>query len=297
MGTPPLDGKPKKKARPDEELVRQAMKGERKSLEQLLRRHQGWIYNVALRMTADPQDAEDVTQEILLIVITKLDTFEGRSRFRTWVYRIVVNYVINMKKKKTEKLLYSFEQYGRGIDRSPNLDLPDPKSLPVELPLILEEIKIFCMMGMLLCLNREQRLIFILGEVLGVNDIVGSEIFGITKVNFRKKLSRARKSVYGFMKERCGLVYETNSCHCDMKAKGLIDRGEVKPDCLRFANSGSPNCSALCAERYSRFQDYLNSRCRSLFRDQPFMDPPDYVERFREMLNSKELQEIIGTLK
>jgi RNA polymerase sigma factor (sigma-70 family) len=189
---------------PDEMLVERALKGGKEDLEELVHRHQGWIYNVALRMTCDPDDAEDVMQEVLLILLTELSTFRGESRFRTWVYRIVANHVINMKKRKTEKLLNSFSHYGRLIDEAPDMDLPDPKSLPLDLPLLLEEIKVSCMMAMLLCLNRESRLIFILGEIFRVGDVVGSEIFQISKDNFRKRLSRARKSVYGFMKEKCG---------------------------------------------------------------------------------------------
>ena len=66
----------------DLELVRRAQAGQREALEQLIARHQAWIYNIALRMVYLPEDAEDATQEILIKVITKLSTFEGRSRSR-----------------------------------------------------------------------------------------------------------------------------------------------------------------------------------------------------------------------
>ena len=51
-------------------------------------RHQPWIYNIAARMLYHPQDAEDATQEILVKALTALASFEGRSSFRTWLYRI-----------------------------------------------------------------------------------------------------------------------------------------------------------------------------------------------------------------
>src|SRR5579862_7585901 len=79
----------------DQKLVLRARSGDRKALEELVRRHQAWIYNIAVRMLYHPQDAEDATQEILIKVLTRLSSFEGRSSFRTWLYRIVVNHVLN----------------------------------------------------------------------------------------------------------------------------------------------------------------------------------------------------------
>jgi RNA polymerase sigma factor (sigma-70 family) len=82
----------------DGALVARANGGDRDALEGLIRRHHSWIYNIAVRMLYHPQDAEDATQEILIKALTRLSSFEGRSSFRTWLYRIVVNHVLNMKR-------------------------------------------------------------------------------------------------------------------------------------------------------------------------------------------------------
>ena len=84
-------------------LIDSALKGDQKSLEELIYRHQAWIYNLALRMVFYPREAEDITQEILIKIITKLSTFRNESSFRTWVYRIVINHVLNMRKSLGEK--------------------------------------------------------------------------------------------------------------------------------------------------------------------------------------------------
>src|SRR5215472_9672465 len=76
----------------DADLVTLAQSGSRDALEALVARHQSWIYNIVLRMIYDRHDAENITQEILIKLVTKLSTFEGRSRFRTWLYRLVVNH-------------------------------------------------------------------------------------------------------------------------------------------------------------------------------------------------------------
>src|SRR6202790_2659023 len=86
----------------DVDLVERAKNGDRVALEKLVLRHQAWIYNIAVRMVFQPQDAEEVTQEVLIKVITKLSTFQGDSQFRTWLYRIATNHVLNMKRRSAE---------------------------------------------------------------------------------------------------------------------------------------------------------------------------------------------------
>jgi DNA-directed RNA polymerase specialized sigma24 family protein len=86
----------------DVELVELAKAGNRTALEKLILRHQAWIYNIAIRMVFQPDDAEEVTQEVLVKVITKLSTFKGESKFRTWLYRIAANHVLNLKRRNAD---------------------------------------------------------------------------------------------------------------------------------------------------------------------------------------------------
>ncbi|HET6327184.1 MAG TPA: RNA polymerase sigma factor, partial [Planctomycetaceae bacterium] len=86
----------------DAGLVELAKNGDRAALEKLVLRHQAWIYNIAVRMVFQSHDAEEVTQEVLVKVITKLSTFKGESKFRTWLYRIVANHVLNMRRSSLE---------------------------------------------------------------------------------------------------------------------------------------------------------------------------------------------------
>ena len=62
-------------------------------------------------MVLSPFDAEDVTQEVLIKVITNLSKFEGKSQFRTWLYKIVVNHILNMKKRQLENIITTFDNY------------------------------------------------------------------------------------------------------------------------------------------------------------------------------------------
>jgi RNA polymerase sigma factor (sigma-70 family) len=117
----------------DGELARQAQQGDRESLEALIARHQAWIYNIVRRMVYWPQDSEDITQEILIRVVTKLSTFEHRSSFRTWLYRLVVNHVLNMQQRRSQ---WDFARYKQTLDAMPDLDLPDPNAVPVDVQLL-----------------------------------------------------------------------------------------------------------------------------------------------------------------
>ena len=197
----------------DRVLVESAVAGDKKSLEQLIMRHQAWIYNISLKMVWDPADAEDVTQETLIKIITKLSTFRQESSFRTWAYRIAANHVINMKKRRMEFQYTSFDNYGEVILNSPDTEIPDQSDYSVDINLLIEETKIGCMNAMLLCLDREQRLIFILGNMFNVTDATGAEILEMSKDNFRQKLSRARKQLSNFMSSKCGLMNKNNPCH------------------------------------------------------------------------------------
>src|SRR5436853_5774288 len=96
----------------DADLVEQAKNGDRSALEKLVLRHQAWIYNIAVRMVFEPHDAEDITQEVLVKVITKLSTFKGECKFRTWLYRIAANHVLNMKRRTAETRVTTFAAYG-----------------------------------------------------------------------------------------------------------------------------------------------------------------------------------------
>ena len=84
----------------DADLIEQAKHGSRDALEKLVLRHQSWIYNIAVRMVFDAQDAEEVTQEVLIKAITRLSTFQGESQFRTWLYRITINTTQNLMRQR-----------------------------------------------------------------------------------------------------------------------------------------------------------------------------------------------------
>ncbi len=277
--------------RRDQELVQLVKEGSRVALEELVVRHQEWIYNLALRMVHRPEDAKDATQEVLIKLFTRISTFDGRSSLRTWLYRIVINHLLNMKRSRAESREITFAQYGQNLDDTPDaeLELPDLNAVPVDKQLLVAEARIGCTLGMLLCLDREQRLIFILGGIFGVSDVVGAELLELSRDNFRQRLTRARRDLQNFMQDKCGLVNTANPCRCAKKTRGFIMAGHVDPNNLRFAQERVTHVRDI-AVRVSDEITGLNEAYAEVYRDHPFQNSPDFVAALREMMNRPDFQ-------
>jgi len=274
----------------DIQLVHQANGGDRDSLERLILRHQAWIYNIAVRMVFHPQDAEEVTQEVLIKAITRLSTFRGESKFRTWLYRITVNHVLNMKRRGGETTPHTFSTYADAINGTPDLDLPDPNSMPVDVPLLVEETKVACTTGMLLCLDRRQRLIFTLGEIIGASDTVGGEVMEMTADNFRQCLARARRDLHQFMNHQCGLVNASNPCRCPKKTKGFIEAGHVDPQNLLFAAPHTQRIRDAAAGAAREIDDIADRSFAAIYRDHPFLESSEQAQWLRKILELPEVR-------
>jgi RNA polymerase sigma factor (sigma-70 family) len=214
----------------EKETIREALSGNRKALEILVLAVKDKIYNLAIRFLWHPADAEDATQEILIKLITNLSSFEGRSSFSTWSYRVAANYLLNLKKSTMEKVTTSFADFADDLKEGLN----QSSYLGADREILEDEVKTGCTMGMLLCLSRELRLAFILDTVFELTSKDASEILGITAESYRKRLSRARDSMEHFMQSNCGLINKKNPCRCSSRIQYAIDRKRVNPGQLLF---------------------------------------------------------------
>ncbi len=274
----------------DEDLIEMALTGHKKSLEVLIERNQNWIFNVALTFVGDSAEAADLTQEVLIKVITKLDTFKNKSSFRTWMYRIIKNHFLNMKRGKHEVSPPTFEQFGQGLDQLPDESLSN-YSYEVEEKLLVQEAKISCMKGMLLCLDREQRLIYIIGELFEFPDSVGSEIMEISKQNFRTKLHRAKKQLYNFMDHKCGLINTSNPCRCHRKTAGFVKMGYVDPVTLNFQRDVISEINAVIDKKVEIYSDEVLPDYQKLYQEHPFLKSPDKLASIRELLAKESVKQ------
>jgi len=272
----------------DGDLLAKIRSGDRDALESLLTRHRPWVFNIALRMLYRHADAEDATQEILIKVLKALPGFRGDSKFSTWLYRIAINHILNVKKDHwtADQAVCSFSNAALGLQRVPDLDLPDPATVPVPVEILIEETRINCIMGTLLCLDGRQRLVFILGEIFGVSDEVGSEIAEVTPVNFRQILSRARQDLYEYLRGNCSLVDPGNACKCARKTRAFIEGGFVDPRQRRFTSNHVRRIRDVVEERSDALMDAYMKIAADVYRNHPFYDPPEQTAKLRQVLET-----------
>lgn len=240
----------------DPVVLRGALNGDQKQVELLLKQHQDFIYNIALRLYLNPDDALDATQEVLIKVFTKLKTFQGNSQFRTWLYRIVVNHFLNSPKKKFESIQYVEPTYEETV----------PEFSEDEV----EEVRILCATAMLMCLSREQRLIYIIGEIFQANHKLGAELFSTTPANYRVKLHRAREDLKTYVSGKCGLVDEKNPCRCPKKTRQMVKLGFVDKNNLRFLTSYTSKVQDIVKEKRTSVRSQIEMRMKDLFQDSPY---------------------------
>jgi RNA polymerase sigma factor (sigma-70 family) len=268
----------------DEALVEKSRAGDMDALDVLVRRHQSWIFNLALRMVWRREVAEDATQEIWIKAVTKLSTFSGQSAFRTWLYRIAVNHLLNVRKAEMEEKAMTFSDMAASLDGVLDEELPDRRALPVDTAVLVEEAKLGCITAMLMCLDRRQRLAFILGEVFGETSERGAAAMEISPENFRQLLSRARHDLYQFMNDKCGLVNAANPCRCARKARGFMRNGWLDAANLEFSRDRVAAMKDVAPDRLDELQT-MDRKHAGLYGMQPFLSGPDLAAKLREVLS------------
>ena len=272
----------------DEDLVLRAKSGDRDQLELLLTRHLPWVFNLSIRMLHRRADAEDATQEILLKTIKALPGFRGEAKLRTWLYRIAVNHLLSVRKPKWDacNAACSFAIASAGLRQVPDLDPPDPRTVPVPIEILAAETGNNCLIGTLLCLDGRQRLVFILGEVFQISDEVGADICEVTPNNFRQILSRARRDLYEYLRDNCSLVDQKNDCKCARKTRAFIQAGFVDPNRLEFTQPHVRKVREVAAQLAPELQDTYMQVAASVYRNHPFFEPSEQSAILRRVLPS-----------
>lgn len=251
------------------ELVLRAREGDRSALERLLVAIQDDVHRLALRMTGRPDDALDATQEILIRVMTRLSTFRGEAAFRTWVHRVAVNHLLDRKRSAVERFELTFAAFAD--DLLDGLAPVAPNAGP-ELDLLAREVKHGCTLAMLTCLDRQLRVAYVLGEVFGVSSSEGAWICDTTETAYRKRLSRARALVRGFVAQHCGLVAPaTARCHCRKRVPAALALGRVHAAAAATSDPTAETVEAAVAEMESLYD------AAGLIRSVPDTNAPDEV--------------------
>lgn len=179
-----------KEERVDTALSLDALRaGDRNEFARLVDLYSGKIYRLALQITGNTQDAEDVLQETFLKAFHALPAFEGRSSLSTWLYRIAVNEALMILRR--QKAQFSLEDNGNGEEEKvENLQLVDWCCLPedelqsAETRRVLDEA--------IQRLSPVLQLVFLLRDVEGLSVKDTADALGITESAVKVRLLRAR---------------------------------------------------------------------------------------------------------
>ena len=178
----------------DEELVRVYLEGDREAFEELVRRYQSVVLNMACRLLGNRHEAADVCQEVFILLLRKLGTFRGEAKFSTWLYRISLNACHDHARRSRRHL---------SLSESPGEDMPEMEQLipdeGVEGPearMEREEVRKKVQEAISRLPPKFKEVIF-LHDISGCNYKVVAEILDINLGTVKSRLNRARARLAG----------------------------------------------------------------------------------------------------
>ncbi len=171
---------------PEDELIRLALAGQSHAYGQLVERYQDRLYSAMLHVVGSHDEAEDVVQDSFVQAYVKLDTFQGNSRFFTWLYRIAFNNALSRRRRRRSDMSIEQSREVSGGEPEDRQESPDE-------PLLRNE-RVSMVKAAMQQLTEEHRQILVLREM---QDMAYEDIAAILDINIgtvRSRLSRARNN-------------------------------------------------------------------------------------------------------
>jgi RNA polymerase sigma-70 factor (ECF subfamily) len=181
---------------PEEEIIRQAQEGNAGAFEQLYRRYNRRVYSLCLRMAKNDNEAEDLTQDVFLVLFRKIHTFRGEARFSTWLHRLTSNLVLmRFRKKRYQEVSLDATLESGEEDSVPLREFGGPD---LRLSGVIDHMNLTRAIEQLPGGYRE---VFILHDVEGYEHIEIAGILGCTVGNSKSQLFKARLRLRELLQE------------------------------------------------------------------------------------------------
>ena len=177
-------------------IVQKVIKGDVNAFEKLVIEYEKSVYNIALRMTGNSEDASDMTQEAFIKAYNSLQSFRGDSKFSVWLYRIATNVCLDFLRSRIRKPTVSLsveDNEGEEVQ----LDVADESQSP-ELLLDRQMTRESVRRG-LDTLSPEYRQILLLREIQGLSYDEISQALGLEVGTVKSRIFRARKKLCTFL--------------------------------------------------------------------------------------------------
>jgi RNA polymerase sigma factor (sigma-70 family) len=173
-------------------LIEQLKQGDQSAFKKIVDTSQGLVYNTALGIVQNPEDAEDVAQEVFVQLYESIHSFKGKSKLSTWLYRITISKAMDHLRKKKRKKRFAYIQSLFGANDELVHDPPDFVHPGVTLDNKEKSKELFKAIDQL---PEKQKIAFTLNRVEGLSYNEISEIMKLTVASVESLLHRARKNL------------------------------------------------------------------------------------------------------
>ncbi len=185
-----------KKTEPtDFELAQKAAGGDTEAFEEIYHRHFRRVYSLCLRMTGNPTQAEDLTQDAFLHLFDKIGTFRGDSAFTTWLHRMTVNIVLMHFRKRSTKSELTTEDGETPIQIVQGTQ--NPNAMPIIDRIAIEKAVAQLPLG--------YRTVFLLHDVEGYEHEEIARMLGFAEGTSKSQLHKARLKLRGLIRKQAAL--------------------------------------------------------------------------------------------
>lgn len=200
----------------EKKIIEKVLGGDANAFEELVLRYEKTVYNLALRMVGDRDDAFDMTQEAFIKAYGSLSSFRGDSKFSVWIYRITTNVCLDFLRSKSRKQQVSLTV--SDDDEDAQLDIPDPKADPEQQ--LIKKISMQSVEEGLKPLPDKQRQILVMRELGGMSYAEIGKALSIEEGTVKSRIFRARKRL-------CIFLLDSGNIPESIASKGMKGGGKT----------------------------------------------------------------------
>lgn len=200
----------------EKKIIEKVLGGDANAFEELVLKYEKTVYNLALRMVGDRDDAFDMTQEAFIKAYGSLSSFRGDSKFSVWIYRITTNVCLDFLRSKSRKQQVSLTV--SDDDEDAQLDIPDPKADPEQQ--LIKKISMQSVEEGLKTLPDKQRQILVMRELGGMSYAEIGKALSIEEGTVKSRIFRARKRL-------CIFLLDSGNIPESIASKGMKGGGKT----------------------------------------------------------------------
>lgn len=201
----------------EKKIIEKVLGGDANAFEELVLRYEKTVYNLALRMVGDRDDAFDMTQEAFIKAYGSLSSFRGDSKFSVWIYRITTNVCLDFLRSKSRKQQVSLTV--SDDDEDAQLDIPDPKADPEQQ--LIKKISMQSVEEGLKTLPDKQRQILVMRELGGMSYAEIGKALSLEEGTVKSRIFRARKRL-------CIFLLDSGNIPESIASKGMKGGGKTR---------------------------------------------------------------------